>query len=27
VPSQSLNGRYNVTKAGDELRCSCPEAP
>src|SRR5436190_18749457 len=25
VPSQSLNGRYSVTKAGDELRCSCPD--
>jgi transposase len=25
VPSQSLNGRYTVTKAGDELRCSCPD--
>ena len=25
VPSQSLNARYTVTKAGDELRCSCPD--
>src|SRR5436190_3249802 len=25
VPSQSLNGRYSVTKAGDELRCTCPD--
>ena len=25
VPSQSLNGCYTVTKAGDELRCSCPD--
>jgi transposase len=25
VPSQSLNGRYTVTKTGDELRCSCPD--
>src|SRR5215208_7435684 len=25
VPSQSLNGRYTVLKAGDELRCSCPD--
>src|SRR5258708_1276905 len=25
VPSQSLNGRYTVTKAGDDLRCSCPD--
>ena len=25
VPSQSFNGLYTVTKAGDELRCSCPD--
>jgi transposase len=25
VPSQSLSGRYTVVKAGDELRCSCPD--
>jgi len=25
VPSQSLNGRYTVVKAGDELRCTCPD--
>jgi hypothetical protein len=25
VPSQSLNGKYTVVKAGGELRCSCPD--
>lgn len=25
VPSQTMNGRYTVVKAGDELRCSCPD--
>jgi hypothetical protein len=25
VPSQTMNGRYTVIKAGDELRCSCPD--
>jgi transposase len=25
VPSQTMNGQYTVTKAGDELRCSCPD--
>lgn len=25
VPSQSLNGRYTVTRVHDELRCTCPD--
>lgn len=25
VPSQSLNGRYTVTRDGDDYRCSCPD--